>query len=632
MAPTVALAAVVLLATWMGNVNGGYFVGQWSLAVFFTAVLLLVASVAGVFNIGQSRWSVLASGLLTAYAAWTLVSFYWSANQGEAWQGTGLVLLYLLVFLTTVAFITQGASRRWVFTVAALGPAAVAAFTVPRMLSNTEVLFEVNRLSGSVGYHNGEAAFLLVPFWLAMYLAGSRRVHPIIRSLVLAGATLSACLTVLTQSRGAVVAMGASALVFFLFSGQRLRGLLALVPVAVALLMTFPDLNAVYQAFVNEEDPVAALERVVPMLWLAAGGAAIYGLLWGVADRLWRPPTGLVRVAGALVLALGIVAVFFAASLFNERVGDPVAWPEKKWEAFKADDRSGQDQSRYLSASGSGRYTLWEVAWEDFAANPILGIGTQNYEATYYRLRDQSIGFVRQPHMLPLEVLSERGVVGGVLFFGFLATCLTAGLVQRFTRLNAEGKGQVGAAAAAVAYWFVHSSAEWFWQMPAVTLPAIVCLAVLVTPWQRETPEPSRWPLRVSGVLLAVLAVFLVGPLFIADYYMKQSNETENPWVGLQAIEQAQRFNPLEPSLAQREAELALKIGDWPRAEDAYSKAVELNPEHYAPHYLLGLFYEESGQREKALSMYRDAATLNPLDEDIDQHLKQLEAKTGKSS
>ena len=81
------------------------------------------------------------------------------------------------------------------------------------------------------------------------------------------------------------------------------------------------------------------------------------------------------------------------------------------------------------------------MAWEDFAANPILGIGTQNYEATYYRLRDQSVGFVRQPHMLPLEVLSERGVVGGALFFGFLATCLSAGLVQRFTHLNAEEEG-----------------------------------------------------------------------------------------------------------------------------------------------------------------------------------------------
>jgi hypothetical protein len=67
-------------------------------------------------------------------------------------------------------------------------------------------------------------------------------------------------------------------------------------------------------------------------------------------------------------------------------------------------------------------------------------------------------------------VLSERGLVGGILFFGFLATCLGTGLVRRFAQLSSEGKAQVGAMVAAVAYWFVHSSAEWFWQITAVTL------------------------------------------------------------------------------------------------------------------------------------------------------------------
>lgn len=629
LAPTVALAFIVLLAAWMGDVNGGYFVGKWALALFFAAALLFVASVVGVFNIGQSRWSAVACGLFVAYVLWTLASLYWAPNRGDAWQGAGLAFLYLTVFLATVAFVTQGASRRWIFTVAALGPAVIAVFTTLALLSNTGELFGVNRLGGSVGYHNAEAAFLLVPFWLAVYLAGSRRVHPIIRGLVLSGTVLSACLAVLTQSRGAMVAMVISALVFFLFSGQRLRGLLALIPVAVTLPIVFPDLNAVYQAFLDQGDPKAVLESVLPTVWLAAGLAGLYGLSWGIVDRLWRPPTGLVRVVGVVVLVLGVVALLFAAANFREQVGDPISWSEQKWEAFKADDTSGQDESRYLSASGSGRYTLWEVAWDDFTSHPIVGIGTQNYEATYYRLRDQSMGFVRQPHMLPLEVLSERGIVGGVLFFGLLATCVSAGLVQRFTRLNAEGKAQVGAATAAVSYWFVHSSAEWFWQIPAVTLPAVVCLAVLATPWRREPPALSRWPLRVSGALAAVVAALVVGPLFVANFYMEQSKkESDNPSKGLQAIEQAQRFNPWDPALAQREAELALQTQDWPRVEKAYSRAVELNPKHYAPHYLLGLFYENSGRRQEALSMYRRAATLNPLDEDIDQRLKQLEPES----
>jgi hypothetical protein len=45
------------------------------------------------------------------------------------------------------------------------------------------------------------------------------------------------------------VAMAVSMLVFFVFSGQRLRGLLALAPVAAALFLAVPGLNEVYLAF-----------------------------------------------------------------------------------------------------------------------------------------------------------------------------------------------------------------------------------------------------------------------------------------------------------------------------------------------------------------------------------------------
>jgi hypothetical protein len=67
----------------------------------------------------------------------------------------------------------------------------IAAFTLPVLSSRLSDLFEDNRLIGSVGYYNGEAAFLLVPFWVAVYLAGSRRVNPILRGLVFAGAVVS---------------------------------------------------------------------------------------------------------------------------------------------------------------------------------------------------------------------------------------------------------------------------------------------------------------------------------------------------------------------------------------------------------------------------------------------------------
>ena len=66
---------------------------------------------------------------------------------------------------------------------------------------------------------------------------------------------------------------------------------------------------------------------------------------------------------------------------------------------------------------------------------------------------------------------------------------------------------------AAIVYWFVHSSAEWIWQIPAATLPAMVYLAMLVAPWNTgEETASARWPLRVIGAGVAVLAAAVVTP------------------------------------------------------------------------------------------------------------------------
>ena len=625
LASSSGLAAAVLLAAWMGNANGGYFIGDRAPVAFILAVLMLIAAVTGVLGQAQSRWSVAATGLLTGYTAWTFASLLWSPDRGDAWFGATTTLFYLLAFWVALAFVTLGASRYWALAASSIGPALVAAFTLPALAPNIKELFLDNRLVGSVGYYNGEAAFLLVPFWVSVYLAGSRRVNPLVRSVVLAGAVLSAEVAVLTQSRGAMVAMAVSLPVFFLFSGKRLRGLLALVPIAAALFVAFPGLNQVYLEFLNEGSPAAAIREAVPAVWLTALGAGIYGLLWGLADRLWRPSISVARTAGAVALAGTIIVIILGGAAFTQQVGDPVAWGQQKWEAFKTNDTTGQEQSRYLSASGSERYALWEVAWEDFVSHPTLGVGTYNYEATFYQLQKRPIGHSRWPHMLPLEVLAERGVIGGVLFFGFLGTCLAAGLWRRFSSLDAEDKAQAGAMVAAIAYWFVHSSAEWLWQLPAITMLAMVYLAMLVAPWNRPETTPTGWPARATGAVIAVLAIITISPLYIADRYLTQSLADTNPWTSLEKVEQAQKFNPLHPRLAQREAELATRIGDWPRAEKAYLREIRLNPEHYVPYLLLARFYEQRGQTEKALSFYRKSLERNPLDPELKRSVSRLQ-------
>jgi tetratricopeptide (TPR) repeat protein len=625
LAPTVVLVAVVLLASWMGTLGGGYFVSGWAPPALVLSALALIASLVGVLSDAGSWRANAALGLFAAYTVWTFASLLWSPNRGDAWLGAGETMLYLLAFWVAAGLVSLGATRRWVLAASAIGPAIVAALTLLSLTpARIEELFLNGRLEGTIGYRNGEAAFLLVSFWAAIYTAGSRSVSPLLRGLILAGTVLSVNLAILTQSRGAMVAMVVSLPVFFLFSGQRVRGLFALAPVALTLLFTFPGLNEVHQALVNEEEAPLTLMRVLPTVWLAAAAVGLYGVLWGLADRRWELTSSATRLVGGVALAGGIAVLVFGLAAASERAGNPVAWAEQRWEAFKNDDAAGEEQSRYLAATGSGRYTMWQVAWEDFASRPLLGIGTQNYEATHYQLREKDVGYLRQPHSLPLEVLSERGLIGGILFFGFLATCLGSGLWQRFKNLSPEGKGQIGAMVAAITYWFVHSSAEWFWQFPAVTLPVMVYLAMLVGPWGQLEVVSARWPLRLVGAGVTTLAVAAVAPLYAADHYLEQSRTSTDWPEALEAVERAQRFNPVSPELHQQEAKLALQSGDWEWAEDELQEALRLNPEHYHQYELLAQFHELRGEPEAALSYYREALALNPLDSDLEQSVAEL--------
>jgi len=622
-APTLTLAVVALLASWMGDADGGYFVGGWAPVALVLAGLLLVLSVTGLLR-GAPGWSAAAVGAFVAYTAWTFASILWSPNKGGAWIGAGQTLLYLLAFWPAVSLFSSGASRRWVFAASVLGPAVVAALTLRALPGRAEDLLPYGRLLGTVGYSNGEAAFLLVPFWAAVYLAGSRRVNVLVRCASLASATLFLEVAILTQSRGAAVAMVLSLPVYFLLSGQRLRGLLALAPLLAALAFAFPELNAVYVEYSGGRDPARALESALPIVWLSAALSGTYALLWSLADRAWRPPEAATRFAGGVALIAAAFGLALGGFAFVERAGDPVAFAGEKWEAFRTDDPTGQEQSRYLSASGSGRYVLWDAALEGFRDHPVAGVGTHNYEAVYYQLRDKPALHARQPHMLQLEILVERGLVGGALFSAFLLACLVAELRERFGRLSSEGKAQVGAATAAVVYWFAHSGVEWFWQLPAVTLPAVIYLAMLAAPWRRGEMRPSLPPLRAGAAALGVLAVAAVGPLYVSNLYLERSYDAVSPAQALALVERAQTFNPVNPRLFDREAELAIETGDWGRVERAYETAIRLNPEHYETYMFEADFHKRRGEPEEALELYREASSRNPQDPTLRQEIVNL--------
>jgi O-antigen ligase len=88
-----------------------------------------------------------------------------------------------------------------------------------------------------------------------------------------------------------------------------------------------------------------------------------------------------------------------------------------------------------FDAGGSGRTTLWTGGWRAAKDHPVAGVGLNNF-------RDVAPDYARQPgeleevhilaeqpryvHNTYLQLLAENGLVGLLLYLGFVLGCLRA--------------------------------------------------------------------------------------------------------------------------------------------------------------------------------------------------------------
>jgi O-antigen ligase len=120
-----------------------------------------------------------------------------------------------------------------------------------------------------------------------------------------------------------------------------------------------------------------------------------------------------------------------------------------------------------LTSLQSNRYDYWSVALRAFGTEPIHGIGAGGWSVDWLRWRTIGEG-AHDAHSLELQTLAEVGLVGLGLLLVFMA-----GVALAVGRTLRAGAPPAAAIAALVAY-LAHSPLDWDWQMPAVTLVAIL--------------------------------------------------------------------------------------------------------------------------------------------------------------
>src|SRR3954465_15091923 len=176
-----AVAAFLVLVP----LDGGQPVTRWVPAGLALLALLGVAALA----LPWTGWGArpvavrVALGALAAFTAWSFASIAWADDGGAALEGADRTLLYLVVFALFALWPQRPATAAWVLGLWTFGLGVIALLPLIRIgaVDDAATLFADDRLIEPIGYPNAEAATWLMPFWPAVALAASARVHWLVR-------------------------------------------------------------------------------------------------------------------------------------------------------------------------------------------------------------------------------------------------------------------------------------------------------------------------------------------------------------------------------------------------------------------------------------------------------------------
>lgn len=594
--PVAVLVGSAWALAW--ELNGSFAASDWLpyavLGALVVAAVLLSGAAAR-----PGRAAAGGAAFLLALAGWDAISIGWSPVPSLARDEALLVVLYAVALAVPLVTLRTDAERlaAAALAVAGLGSLAVAAAVELRVTDRAAELYSYGRLDYPITYPNGQAALGLIGFWPAVWLAAERRLPALARALALGLAVSMLCVEILAQSKGGIVGLAVSAIIFFAVCPARLRALLpTLVAVgaagagAVTLTEPFRASDAELAAAVHEAGSLT--------LWLSLAGAGV-GLVYAAADRRVEVGAALRRAAGFVALA-GLVAGIGAGSgTFLAVVEKPGAFFEERWEEFKHLPEQQREGVSHLASLGSNRYDFWRVTLGEFERHPVAGIGARGFGSAYL-VEGRSEETPERAHSLEMDVIAETGIVGLLLLV--VAGGLLAGALWRRARSSLAG----GALLAAGAYWAAHTAVDWIWTIPAIGVPAFLLIGIGASPGEHR---PLRAAAAVPvGIAAALLALVAFAPPWLSARFV--AHAFERPGEVPSALRWARRLDPLSTDPLVAEAEI---VGP-PASIAPLERAVAKQPRRPDLRYLLGLAYLAANRRREARAQLREALRLYPRD------------------
>ena len=437
---------------------------------------------------------------------------------------------------------------------------------------------------------------------------------------MLASAGVLFQLALLPQSRGWLIVAPMALLVYFVLVPERVRTLIVLLPLIAVAGLTAPSMLDVFDAAGKPGALAPALDQARDTMLLGAGALFLAGALIGLADRSMTLSDRTTRLGkwavGAIAWASALAGLIVVISI----IGNPFSWAGDRWDDIKSGEAEFQPEGARLGTGlGSNRYDFWRVSLDEFEDAPLAGVGSENFAGDYVRERDSDEEPLH-PHSLPLRILAQVGLVGAVLFLGFLA-CALVGLGR--VRLRSEvplSRGLAGVVAVVLFYWLVHSTGDWFWAFPALCAPVFAWLGLgMRIDGDRRTSSSPAWVLP-AGVAAGAAALLAAVSLLLPWRAAVDIDEASNVWrrdpeVAFDRLDRARGLNFLSARPDLVEGAIASRLGDRARMRTAFERALDRYPESWYATLELAALDAVEGDRRSALRRLREVENLNPREE-----------------
>jgi O-antigen ligase/polysaccharide polymerase Wzy-like membrane protein len=556
-----------------------------------------------------SREAVIAFALLVAFVCWCGLSVLWSIEPDRSWDYLNRGLVYVafaVVGLGIGAFVPR-AARLWAYVLAVLIALALGWALLGKAVPWVGGSGRVARLSSPVDYWNGLALLFDLGLPLALWLA-ARREHP--HWIRAAGTVFLYGLTVgllLTYSR-AGLAVGLVAVAVWLgFGGPRVEGAAAMLLGGAAGLvvgiwaLSRPGLADDAQAHSLRVHDGAWFALVFVLAAVAVAALAYLGSLTEERRPLTEPQR---RLVGRVALgALGVGAI--AAVVVLAVSAKPQSWYHD-FTRVPTNPAETVGAGRLTSFNSNSRWQWWKEAWHGFEKQPFHGTGAGTFELSHRLFRTNDV-VVTEPHNVPLQFLSETGIVGFLLAAGSVVAAAIG--VARRAR---ESPAALALAVGALAY-VLHSVVDFDWDFVAVSGPFLLSVGVLLG--SGSVRRERSWTFAPIPVALALAVAYsLLAPWFAlrASDSALAALEADRPAQAVGRARDARSLNPfaLEPLFL--EAGAAEQLGDLPAARSLYVKAIELQPLNWRPWYELGSFEYDLMRYRAAVPPLRRAVELDP--------------------